>query len=254
MNSIRLKDSIRQKGGDRIKGAAGAVLLQALLGYGLYLGLSAQMPARIADEAIIYITPISPPPAIKVVPRRMAARRPAGAAAPPALKGRATEVVVPPPIVPIPVPPPPIVTAPVAGPGADVSAGASNLPGPGTGAGGEGAGTGNGAAGDGDGGGTPSRWIRGRIKDSDYPRAAAEARIGGSLVTRYLVAANGRVTACSIEASSGNALLDETTCRLVMERYRYKPARDAYGRPMPETVIENHRWVVEPVLQQPDPE
>jgi protein TonB len=39
-------------------------------------------------------------------------------------------------------------------------------------------------------------------------------------------------------------VLDETTCRLVMQRYRYEPARDAQGRRVSDTDVEEHSWVL----------
>ena len=98
---------------------------------------------------------------------------------------------------------PPIVAAPVAGTMADSDAGAATA-GPGTSAGGEGSGFGRGNAGDGDGGGgTHARWRKGRISSADYPRAAIDAGIGGGLVARYTISANGRVTRCDVVKSSG---------------------------------------------------
>ena len=42
--------------------------------------------------------------------------------------------------------------------------------------------------------------------------------------------------------SSGNAALDVTTCRLITERFRYKPTRDASGRKVPDTVTGTQAW------------
>jgi protein TonB len=188
-----------------------------------------------------------PPLARRIVPHRTPARKREGAASPPNLKSRATDIVAPPPVIPLPAPPP-LIAAPVAGTGTDPSAGASTRPGPGTGAGGQGTGTGSGAAGNGEGGGgagTPSRWLKGRIRDSDYPRGPLAAKIGGTLLTRYVVGPNGRVTECRVIRSSGNAELDATTCRLIIERFRFAPARDAQGRKVSDVVVEDHTWVID---------
>lgn len=229
---------------DRAKGIAGALLLQALLGYALWIGLAPGAPIQLAERALVYVTPVAAPPP-PPVPIRTAARRPAGAASKPNRVASATPVIAPPPVIPVFVPPPPIVAAPVAGIAADSSAGAAPVVGPGSGSGGAGDETGSGSAGDGTGsGGTPSVWLRGRIRDSDYPRAAIDARLEGTLMTRYVIGTNGRVIACRVTEPSGNAVLDDTTCRLVMQRYRYRPARDASGRKVTEEVLQKHSWVI----------
>jgi len=40
--------------------------------------------------------------------------------------------------------------------------------------------------------------------------------------------------------------LDSTTCRLIMSRFRYRPALDPDGRPVAETIRGEHEWVLEP--------
>jgi protein TonB len=117
----------------------------------------------------------------------------------------------------------------------------------GTGSGGEGNGSGSGDGGDGNGNGraTAPRWIKGRLKDSDYPREAGRAGIGGTVEVRYAVEVDGRVTHCTIIRSSGDAQLDETTCRLLEQRYRYRPAKDSDGRPVRSLVEESHSWIIE---------
>ncbi len=243
---------MRARVSDRIKAATGAAVLQLLLGYAVVTGLAIDVPARMAEALKVFdvAPPPVPPPPPKIMPRRAAVRHPVGTAAPANLRARATPIVAPPPVVP-PLVIPPIVAAPVAGAGSDASAGAAPVPGPGSGAGGAGTGTGSGDRGAGDGGGTPAEWRRGEIRDRDYPPAAIAAGIQGSLTTRYTVAIDGRVTACSIVESSGNALLDDTVCRLVVQRFRFYPARDASGRRVPDIVLDHHKWVIVPPPQQP---
>ncbi|MBO0123988.1 energy transducer TonB, partial [Streptococcus pneumoniae] len=92
-------------------------------------------------------------------------------------------------------------------------------------------GTGSGSGGDGNGpgggGGTVLRLLEGSITGRDYPRAAAEAGASGTVGLRFTVGVNGRVTDCRVTRSSGNADLDETTCKLIKRRFRYAPSRDA---------------------------
>lgn len=241
-------DGYHPRAGDRFGAAFGAVAVSVVLGYALVAGLGVRMPVRIADELTLIAMPpeAKPPPVEKTVPRPKKSTKREGAAAPPNLRAKATQVVAPPPV--IRVPPPPIVAAPIAGIGSDASSGASDRAGPGSGAGGIGNGTGSGRYGDGEGDGgddIPPRWIRGRLKDSDYPAAAREAMVGGRVGVRYTVETSGRVSHCSVTHSSGSELLDRTTCRLIEERFRFEPSRDEDGRPVPSVIVENHSWMMQ---------
>jgi protein TonB len=233
---------------DRIGAAFGAILLPGLLGYALIYGLVVPMPVAVSEALKVFgvAPPPPPPPVERVKPRPSPSHRPQGAASPPNLRSKATEVVAPPPVVPVVVPPPVIVAA-KAGVGAQATAGASDVRGPGTGSGGQGNGTGSGGYGDGDGGGgeeTPPRWRNGRLKDSDYPKDAAETGVRGTVSVRYVVEVSGRVSQCRVTRSSGSAELDGLTCRLIEQRFRYDPSRDAAGRPVESTIVEDHEWAM----------
>ena len=108
---------------------------------------------------------------------------------------------------------------------------------------------------DGEGGdGQSPRWRSGRIKgSSDYPPEARDAGVGGTVSVRYTVETDGHVTGCVVTRSSGDASLDQTTCRLIEQRFRYKPSMDAQGRPVPSLVEENHTWSMERVDRPPTP-
>jgi len=242
---------------DRIKGAIGAAALQALLLYALLHGQGVTSPPVRTDPLKLFdVLPAPPPPHDKpVVPHARSHRR-AGAAAQPDLRARPTEIVLPPRAIPLTLPPP-VVVAPVAGAGAAPSAGAADIRGPGSGAGGTGNGPGSGGRGDGDGGGdgggeTPPRKLKGRIRNSDYPRAAADAGAGGTVSVRYTVAIDGRVSACRVTHSSGNAALDEATCALIIRRFRFDPSRDAADRPVASEIVEDHDWAMEYLSPEAD--
>lgn len=193
-----------------------------------------------------------PPPPRQSPPPRAHAPRTAHAAAPPALKAEATSVAAPPPLVRLEIPPP-LVAAPVPGEGAAAHPGAAAVPGPGTGAGGVGQGSGaGGAGGDGDDDETPPRWRHGRLKDSDYPAGAAGRGAAGTVAVIFTVETDGHVDRCQVERSSGDPDLDATTCRLIEKRYRYDPARDADGRPIPSRVGESHSWAISREVESPD--
>ena len=244
---------------DRSKAALGAAALTAALGAGLVWGLAVHQRAAEAPAlAVFQVPPAAPPPEKpKPVPQRVRSGRPEGEASPPNLRAEPTEVVAPVPLVPVPVPPP-VVAAPVAGTGAMPSAGNAEVAGPGYGSGGVGNGRGSGGQGDGDGDGggraeTPPEWVRGRIRDSDFPDALAETGAGGTVGVRYTVWTDGRVVDCEITRSSGNRLLDATTCRLIRERFRFKPSRDRQGRAVAAAIVENHEWLVEQLPPDPKP-
>ena len=239
----------------RVVAAIAATLLQLLIGYALIAGLSARIPVKLQESLRIFELPADPPKPPPVVPQRAKARRPAGRAAPSARRAHAAAIVAPPPLI-VPEVPPPVLAALTPGTGSDAHAGAAPDPGPGSGAGGAGTGTGSGSdgSGDGDGDGTPARLLRGEIRDSDYPRAAYRAGIGGTVYLRFVVGTNGRITECSVTRSSGNAELDATTCRLLIERRRYAPARDAQGRKVADVWTGDHVWSVVPraPVERPD--
>lgn len=81
----------------------------------------------------------------------------------------------------------------------------------------------------------------------DYPAEAVRNREEGSVGFRIEVGADGRPSGCSIAASSGSALLDATTCRLLMERARFRPARDSRGKPTSDSFNGRIIWRMPPV-------
>lgn len=221
--------------------AAGLV---ALLLWALVLGLAVHAGGVRESALKLFGVVPPPPPPVERTPPPQRNFRPAGAAAPPNLRARPTEIVAPVPVVVLPVTPP-VVVAPVASTDVQASAGAADIAGPGTGAGGEGDGLGAGGDGDGDGAGdVPPRRIGGRIKDSDYPLDAGKQGISGTVGVRFVVGVDGRVPRCQVTRSSGSDLLDATTCRLIMQRYRFKPGHDARGRPFESTIVQNETWII----------
>jgi periplasmic protein TonB len=231
---------------DRLRGAFAALAVQALLGWLLVSGLNVSW-RRLPEAAltVFRVSPPPPPPApVAPPPEQRRSPRHRDTAAPPNLRPRATPVVAPPPVLPQRVPPP-VVAAPQAATGLQATTGAALVAGPGTGAGGTGDGFGGGGMGNGAGDGSPPRWRRGRLKDQDYPRDAALAGTTGTVAVRYLVQPDGHVGECRIARSSGSAELDATTCRLIQQRFRFEPSRDARGRKVPAWVVESHEWVID---------
>jgi protein TonB len=236
---------------ERIASAIAVAAFHALIGYALLTGLGIDIAREASDRLKLFdIRQPPPPPPVEPPPARVETHSPQAAAAPPAPKAEAAPIVAPAPEVRLPVPPP-LPAAPKAAVGRDASAGSSTL-GTGSGAGGEGSGSGSGGSGSGSGGGavTRARQIAGELSGRDFPRAAKRARAGGTVLVRYTVGTDGRVSGCTVTQSSGNADLDSTTCRLIEQRFRYEPARDAQGRAVADTLTGRHIWWTEPRRRQ----
>ena len=69
----------------------------------------------------------------------------------------------------------------------------------------------------------------------DYPREAAEENWHGTARADLTISPDGQVTACKIVQSTRHKLLDDYTCKMLMTRARFTPARDKDGNP-----IESH--------------
>lgn len=223
--------------------AGGAAVAAALaVGLGLASGLDLDV-IRKASEAVSAIAIPAPPPSPKEPIPQPAEDRASGKASAANKHAQAAPIFAPKPKLPPIVPPTP--AAPTPGAGADTSAGATPNPGPGSGAGGRGDGTGAGGSGSGTGGGSRAVWRSGTIRDRDYPRDASRARIGGEVQVRFTIQADGRVTGCRVGRSSGDPSLDATTCRLIEERFRFKPATDGAGNPIASQYGWRQTWWLE---------
>jgi len=234
---------------DRAATIFAVVLIHAGLAYAFLNASGSLRPTEEQPDLQIFdIAEPPPPPVVEELPEpeREKPKEEEGAASAPNIESKATPVVAPPPRISLPIPQPmPVTETPNTG--SDTTQGAAPVPGPGTGAGGVGTGTGSGGSGSGTGAGMGSqaRLVRGRIVHADYPRAAVRARAEGTVVARLNVGANGRVTNCSVTRSSGNSALDETTCRLIQQRFRFDPATDSQGRPIPSVTGWQQRWWLE---------
>lgn len=230
---------------DRLRAAGCAALFQLGIGYVLVTGLNFEIVARAADELKVFTVPAQPPPppAVEKVTPAPPSEEPEGEGSPPDLIARPVPVIAPPPRVDLEIPPP-VTAAPIVSPdGPDPDLGAATVPGPGIGRGGTGDGPGTGSGGNGRGGaGVRAQRVKGALRDSDYPGAAARVRAAGTVFIRFVVQTDGRAEACEVTRTSGFAVLDETTCRLVERRFRYRPARDAAGQKVPEVVTTNFTW------------
>lgn len=231
-------------GRQRAISGGGAIIAVIAVGLGLASGLDLYVVRRVSEAISAIAIPAPPPPQDKIISASIPDKKASGKASAANRHARAAPVAAPKPILPPIVQPVP--AAPQPGNGRETSAGATPAPGSGSGAGGRGDGTGAGGSGSGTGGGTKAVWRSGTIRDRDYPRDASRAKAGGNVEVRFTIEASGRVSACRVTRSSGDASLDRTTCDLIEERFRFKPATDAAGRPVASPYGWRQSWWLEP--------
>lgn len=85
---------------------------------------------------------------------------------------------------------------------------------------------------------SPGEWV---VSD-DYPAEAIRRGEQGLVGLALDVDATGRVTGCSIIATSGSAVLDEHTCKLLIARASFQPAQDVAGKPVAGRWQSRFRW------------
>ncbi len=223
--------------------ASSTLILVVAVGMALLKGLDLSV-VRIADVAISTISIPAPQPRDERPPEPRFDETASGNAGAANRRANAAPVLAPKPKLP-PIKPA-IPAAPTPDAGSESSGGAATEPGAGSGAGGRGDGSGAGGPGSGTGGGTRPLWVSGTIRDKDYPRPAARAKVGGEVEVRFTVEPSGRVTGCRVSRSSGDLSLDATTCRLIEERFRFKPATDGRGTPVTSQYGWRQTWWLEP--------
>ncbi len=226
------------RGNSRQRTAAliAATSVQLLLGFALLHGLPNGGSATLARALEAFAIPVPPPP--KPLPPPVVMPKPAHhAAAPPAPHPRALHPALAA-AAPVTTAPSPVVAA-VDIPDLGVAA-------VGGGGGGVGSGAGGNGNGSGDGGGSPAEWLRGRITPDDFPNSVYRHGARFQLASRFIIGTDGRVESCSVTESSGNPDIDATTCRLIVERYRFRPARDPAGNAIREEQSRHHYWGMRP--------
>lgn len=81
------------------------------------------------------------------------------------------------------------------------------------------------------------------FSDDDYPMRALQRGQAGTVAVALSVSRTGRVTRCGITHSAG-PLLDAATCRVIVTRALYEPARDRRGRAIAGRDTARIRWVI----------
>lgn len=198
--------------------------------------LAEQTVASVVSTFAVTVRTIEPEPA-----RVPAAARPAGAESEAGRHAIPREVAAPRPRITVrPQPPAPLASSS----GSADSSGARDA-GAGTGAGARGEGTGSGGAGSGTGAGGGSKAVKiaGDINSArDYPIASRDQRIGDHVIVWLTVGTDGKPVSCRVARPSRDAEANAITCRLAMERFRFRPATDASGQPVRSTYGWQQRW------------
>ncbi len=92
--------------------------------------------------------------------------------------------------------------------------------------------------------GDQGQWIR----PNDYPLRALQENWSGVTRLHLVIGADGRVSACSITASSGHDQLDRVACAKLTERARFSPARNADGTGREGSFDTAIRWEIQDII------
>ena len=221
---------------ERMYALAAVVIVQAALAFALISGLhvevsrSNEIAQRLVD--ITLPKPPPPPPPVQPPPKPQHHQAAAPKAEPAKIGGSpgSKPPHAPPAVTPV------IAVKPSAAPSGGGSGSGPAL----------GAGAGGGAGGNGygdDEGGSDLEQIAGEITPEDYPRDLRNAGTGGRVNFVFTVEPSGRVGRCTVTRSSGVPELDSLTCRLIQQRFIYRPSTDRYGRPIEDEVEGEHDWI-----------
>lgn len=231
---------LRVRTRERLIALTCVALVQLALGVALFSGLSVDVsrPRELVLGLIeVTLAPVPPPPSVAELrgSERVERQRQAAPSTTPTQPGGSPELRQ----APKSAAPTSVIVAKSAS-NAPSGGGSGTGPALGPGNGGGAGGQGDGDAGD---GGADLVQIAGAILPSDYPRALRERGIGGRVGVVFEVGPDGRVAGCSVTRSSGTPELDALTCRLILQRFRYRPSTDRNGRPIADEVDGEHDWI-----------
>ena len=86
----------------------------------------------------------------------------------------------------------------------------------------------------------PSSWL----SADDYPRGPLVDEVEGVAGYRLIVGTNGKVSACDVTRSTGNAQLDAATCKYIARRARFEPATDETGAKVMGAYTGTVKWEI----------
>ena len=192
-------------------------LIHIALGYALVTGLAYNVIKKAAEDLKTFDVEDEPPPPPEEPPpppEQNTPPPPQVVAPPPIVR---TNTVAPP-IISTPVAPPPVITprappAPPAPPAPRVSQAAK-----------------------------AKANLTSLFSTDDYPQSAIRNEEQGTTAVRLSIGPDGRVSDCSVTASSGSGALDSATCNILKRRARFTPAKDQAGNPTSDTFSQRIRW------------
>lgn len=88
--------------------------------------------------------------------------------------------------------------------------------------------------------GNPASWVT----TDDYPSRGLHDELQGVVRVRLDVGIDGKVSDCTVTASSGEAILDAAACAKLKARGRFDPATDGSGAKVPGTWSTSVRWTL----------
>lgn len=80
--------------------------------------------------------------------------------------------------------------------------------------------------------------------DDDYPHSAIRNEEQGTVGMRYDVDATGKPSNCKVVESSGSDALDQTSCRVLLRRGKFVPARTRDGQPVASVSYSRISWLI----------
>jgi protein TonB len=225
---------------DRVKASAAVLLVHLAIGAAILSGLNVELVERTVERLkLIDVRETPPPPPPPPPPPRRRPDKAKEAEGAAGKKAVPTPIVAPEPKIVVPYKPP-VVAARVAGTGSASTAGASAV-GTGTGAGGSGTGLGGGGRGDFS-GFTPAQRIS-RIPNREYRRLVSISGLRyGSVGITLKVNTDGSPSNCRVVRSSGLGHVDSLMCTMALQYVRFRPARDAQGRPVAQDITWHPDW------------
>ena len=90
----------------------------------------------------------------------------------------------------------------------------------------------------------PKGSLTGLFSGDDYPPSAQRSGDQGTTAVRLTIGTDGRVSDCSVTASSGSSSLDTATCSIIRRRARFTPAKDQNGGPTTGSYSQRIKWVL----------
>lgn len=208
----------KQMSSNRIVAIIFVALLHVGLGYALVTGLAYNVAKKAMEDLKTFDVEDEPPPPPDEPPPP-----------PEQIPDQPPPIVAPPPIVRTNTAPPPMIVTPVAPP-PQITVAPPRPPAP-----------------------PPPRVVepaRARanlasyVSNDDYPDSAIRNEESGTTGFRLDVGPDGRVSNCTVTASSGSSSLDSTTCRLMRSRARFTPATNSSGAKVSDSVSGRIRWVL----------